>query len=495
MNPILLIHGYSGESRRSNAKAVTQIYGALPAALRDRYGKRRVRELNVSRYVTLEDGLGLDDLARAMDQALRNDAADLLDGRFDVIIHSTGALVVRNWLRLFSSRPSPVERLIYLAGAHFGSGWAHVGRGQLAKWGRLVFQGGTERGVQVLDAVELGASETIDLHRSFLAPEHNLYRRYRVREFAVIGSQGLDSWLPVPVRYAREDGSDGVVRVAAGNPNWNYVELAPTARARQLDWDEIAASCKLVGKDPGARRAKPDQHYRVAAQELAEDAELPVPLAIPYQCAHAGKDRGVMAGKGVRNEIMALLDTALNVSTAAQYRRAAREFHARTETTLARVVEKLKPRIVRGLANDPRAQYDAHAQLVFRLRDQYGKPVKHFDIFFHSLPGCALCINELFEHTHKNRRTDGNIVFYLRTSRFSEKAQSWVDRLADIDTVQLEIAPVEPRTGDIRYLPLCLTLSGKRLRRFVQPHRTTVVDVTLMRLPAPGVFRVMPAAV
>lgn len=494
MNPILLIHGYSGESRRTNAKAVTQIYGALPAALRERYGKRRVRELNVSRYVTLEDGLNLDDLARAMDQALRNDTADLLDGRFDVIIHSTGALVVRNWLRLFSARPSPIERLIYLAGAHFGSGWGHVGRGQLAKWGRLVFQGGTERGVQVLDALELGASETIDLHRSFLAPERNLYRRYRVREFAVIGSQVLTSWLPVPVRYAHEDGSDGVVRVAAGNPNWNYVALAPTARASSLAWDEIAASCKLVGKDPGARRAEPDQYYRVTAQQLADNAEFPVPMAIPYQCAHTGKDQGVMAGKGVRDEIMALLDSALNVRTAAQYRRAAGEFQSRTKTSYAQVAEELKPRVLRGLANDPRAQYDAHAQLVFRLRDQYSKPVKHFDIFFHSPPGCALCINELFEHTHKNRRTDGSIVFYLRTARFSDEEKGWVDQLAGIDTVQLEIAPVEPRTGDIRYLPLCLTLSGKRLRRFVQPHRTTVVDVTLMRLPAPGVFRVMPAA-
>ncbi|UCG71406.1 MAG: hypothetical protein JSV45_09015 [Chromatiales bacterium] len=495
MNPILLIHGYSAESRRTSAKAITRIYGALPDALRARYGKRRVRELNVSRYVTLEDGLSLDDLARAMDQALRNDAADLLDGRFDVIIHSTGALVVRNWLRRFSSRPSPLDRLIYLAGAHFGSGWAHVGRGQLAKWGRLVFQGGTERGIQVLDALELGASETIDLHHSFLAPERDLYRRYRVREFAVIGSQVLNTWLPVPVRYAHEDGSDGVVRVAAGNPNWNYVALAPTARANRLAWDEITASCKLLGGDPGARRAEPDEYYRVTAQVLADDAEFPVPLAIPYQCAHSGKDHGVMAGKGVRNEVMALIDTALNVGTAAQYRRAAVEFAARREATRARVAEKLKPRVVRGLANDPRAQYDAHAQLVFRLRDQYGKPVKHFDIFFHSPPGCTLCINELFEHTHKNRRTDGSIVFYLRTTRFTDDEQDWVDQLARLDTVQLEIAPVEPRTGDIRYLPVCLTLSGNRLRRFVQSHRTTVIDVTLMRLPAPGVFRVMPAAI
>lgn len=494
MNPILLIHGYSAESRGSGATAITRIYGALPARLRARYGAGRILELNVSRYITLEDGLTLNDLSRALDRALRETMPALLESRFDVIIHSTGALVVRNWLRRFSPRPSPIDRLIYLAGAHFGSGWAHVGRGQLAKWGRQVFQGGAERGIQVLDALELGAGETIDLHRAFLPPENSLYRRYRVREFAVIGSQVLNAWLPVPVRYAHEDGSDGVVRVAAGNPNWNYVALTPTARAKRLAWDEVAASCAVLVRDPDARGETPDQHYRVSTQQLADDAEFPVPLAIPYQCAHTGKDRGVMAGKSVRNEVMPLIETALSVNTASRYRRAAREFQARTDATYARVANKLRAGVVRGLRNDPRAQYDAHAQLVFRLRDQYGKPVEHFDIFFHSPPGCSLCINELFEHAHKNRRSDGIVVFYLRLTRFDDATDGWVNSLADIDTVQLEIASVEPRTADIRYLPLCLTLSGRRLRRFVQPHRTTVVDVTLLRLPAPVVFRLAPAA-
>ena len=49
--------------------------------------------------------------------------------------NSTGALVVRNWLRRHSPRPSPIERLIYLAGANFGSGWAHVGRSPVGQVG------------------------------------------------------------------------------------------------------------------------------------------------------------------------------------------------------------------------------------------------------------------------------------------------------------------------------------------------------------------------
>ena len=68
--------------------------------------------------------------------------------------------------------------------------------------------------MQILDALELGASATIDLHRYFQVPERSLYRRYRVREFCVIGSQVRDSWLPGagtlrPRRWIRRRGARG----------------------------------------------------------------------------------------------------------------------------------------------------------------------------------------------------------------------------------------------------------------------------------------------
>ena len=164
--------------------------------------------------------------------------------------------------------------------------------------------------------------------------------------------------------------------------------------------------------------------------------------------------------------MIALLDSALKVRTLPQYRQAARVFQAHSDASYARVLDKLKWRRVRGLFNEPRAQYDPHAQLIFRLRDQNGAPVSNFDIYFHSLANCRVCVSELFEHTHKNRHSDGVITFYLRTAKFDASSNAWVDRLATLDRVQLEISPTEPRTDDIRYLPVCLTLSGDRLRRF-----------------------------
>jgi len=495
MNPLVLIHGYSAEHGASaDSRAdITRIYGSLPAALRRRYGAARILDLNVARYLSLDDGINLDDLAQAMDAAL----AASLPGktRFDALVHSTGALVARNWLRRHSSRPSRLERLVYLAGATFGSGWAHIGRGQLAKWGRAVFQG-AETGVQLLDALELGADETLELHRYFLDAGNSLWTRYRVREFSICGSQASADWLPIPVRYAREDGADGVVRVASGNAGWNYVAIAPKRRALELPWDEVRESCALLGSAPGDREDEdnPGEFYRVSQQRLADEQDRPpVPLAIPYQCAHSGSERGIVTGRGVRRELLELLDLALASSSEAQYRQVGEDYVTRNRANLDRAARELEPGPVAGIFNEPRAQYDAHAQLIFRLRDQHGRPVTDADVLLNSPPDARLAANELFEHVHRNRRSPHILCFYLRTASFDARAGDWVDRVARVGGLHLEIAPTEAGTDDVRYLPVCLILSGNRLRRFIQHHRTTMIDVTLLRLPSPKVFRLVSA--
>ncbi|MGV8364783.1 alpha/beta hydrolase, partial [Pseudomonas aeruginosa] len=76
----------------------------------------------------------------------------------DVVVHSTGALVLRDWLtRHFDPASAPVKRFLMLAPANFGSPLAHKGRsfiGRVLKgWNRFVGQTGT----QVLKGLELGS--------------------------------------------------------------------------------------------------------------------------------------------------------------------------------------------------------------------------------------------------------------------------------------------------------------------------------------------------
>lgn len=498
IDPILLIHGYSSESKtspRSMDAAVKRIYGSLPDDLRALHGQDAVVELNLSRYISLDDGVSIDDISRALDYALREERPDLLDGRFNVMIHSTGALVIRNWIRRFSKKPSPIRNLIHLAGANFGSGWAHIGQGQLAKWGRAIFEG-AERGTLVLNALELGSSWTLDLHRYFLQPGAEMQSDYKVFEYAIIGSQADASWFMFPIRYAKEDGSDGVVRVSSGNLNFHYVRFGPTqaalSLARQALKKEHAKQRKLF-------QAGGKEFYEIKEYSLPGENGRPiVPLAIPLECAHSGNKLGIVSGTDTRVELMPLIQRALQVKSVTQWRQCVKAFQEHTDKTYKTVFEEMNPgsprrnltgpRRFHGLIADRRKQYDPHAQIVFRLIDQDRRPVEHFDIYFEGV-GDRSRIGDLFEDKHKNRESKNIISFYLRSATVGDSG--WRSRIEPYDGCDVHIWGEEPDSPEnILYAPFQYRLDKNQLAAWVCDHRTTVVDVELLRIPMEDVFRV-----
>src|ERR1043165_6675835 len=111
MKPVVLIHGYSAESPSADPTSITNIYGTLPQRLRASYD---VIEVDLSRYVSLNDSVSVADIARGLNRALLEQYQRLLESGFHVIIHSTGALVIRAWIRLFSAKPAPLRNLVYL---------------------------------------------------------------------------------------------------------------------------------------------------------------------------------------------------------------------------------------------------------------------------------------------------------------------------------------------------------------------------------------------
>ena len=456
MEPIVLIHGYSAESRKTDAKSIAAIYGHLPEKLRDAYGGAAVTEIDLSRYISLEDGVTLDDVSRALDRALRStEYRALLVSGFHVIVHSTGALVIRNWVRKFSAKPSPVKNLVYLAGANFGSGWGHIGKGQLAKGARKVFQEGAEPGRQVLDALELGSSWTLDLHAHFLRAGARMLDDYEIREHVVIGTQADPDWFSMPVRYGHEDGSDGVVRVAGSDLNFQYIRLAPTPEAREISWRQAR-----VQRDLNLTRESDEKRlawYRIEERSLpGEDGRALVPLGIPYECAHSGEGMGIVVGKKPVAQVMRLVRLALE-STAQTYPQRVAEFQSETDRSYARAKVAQAPAWWKQWISEPRRQYDEHAQVIFRLRDQDGRPVEHFDIFFDSVwsrRDKSLAIGKLFQDKHKNDVTPNVIAFYLRTKSWDDDAEDWVDCVPKVNGCYLEITAVEPETGEILYLPL-----------------------------------------
>ncbi len=512
MEPILFIHGYSAESEKSDLPAVKSIYGKqnatpnlnLPDALRAALGAGApdVFEIDLSRYVSLDDGVNLDDIARALQLTLEADFPHLLAPitGFNAIVHSTGALVVRNWIRLFSPKPSPLRRLIYLAGANFGSGWAHIGKGQLAQWARYVFQHGAEAGIKVLDALELGSEETLDLHHSFLMEGSTMARSYEVREAVVIGSQPHVSWFEVPIRYAKEDGSDGVVRVSASNVNFHYLRLAAQQGAHEL------GPGKIDDYLADFRNRTPDlrSYYEIVETSRPGDANRPeIPLAIPFQASHSGDETGIVGGAAPRAQVLRLLKAALTTAPA-DWQTLVESFTDETRDTLKRVVNFNAPKWWQKWIFNTCKQYDGHSQVIFRLRDQDGRPVEHFDIFFNSVSGKrdqSLPFNNLIEDKHLNTRNGNTFVLYLRTSTYQGKLSDtdvpdplnnqWVLRVPQVNGCSLEISALEPDTNRVRYLPMRFDFTAEELTSWLVPHRTTVIDVELLRLPQREVYLIL----
>jgi len=208
MRPLIIIHGWSDEG---------ESFLPLARALEQRTG-RPVESLWLGHYVSLDDDIRMSDVVHGLTRAWR--AAKLPDtaGATDVIVHSTGGLVIRDWIATRYTgrkRKPPVRNLVMLAPANTGSPLAHKGR---AFYGR-VMKGFTSRkrfqtGTQILKALEMASPYTTELaaRDRFAA---NPYRPGAVRATTIVGNTGYGGISSL----ANEDGSDGTVYVATANPD------------------------------------------------------------------------------------------------------------------------------------------------------------------------------------------------------------------------------------------------------------------------------------
>jgi Palmitoyl protein thioesterase len=492
MKSVVLIHGYSAESPTSDHRSIVDIYGNLPQDLHDRF---QIVEIDLSRYISLNDSVTIQDIALALDRVLNQQHPDLLKAGFHVIIHSTGALVIRTWIELFSPKPSPVNNLIYLAGANFGSGWASIGQGQIARWGRFVFERGAQRGVKVLQALELGSSPTLDTHLYFTGSGNRMFENYKVQEFVIIGTQADPAWFTFPVRYSHEDGSDGTVRVSGSNLNFNYITIGPKKDVAALPWSEVQTAITAANH----RRDFPE-YYELKDCSYAGKDRLPIPFAIAYQCAHTGDKMGIVSGELPKEQVQRLLKVALETPERSQrdWSNAVDTFDKETTATYDTARTMQKPGLFTFL-QDPRNQYDPHSQVIVRLRDQndFPIPIANSDIHFDSnqQDPKTIPMQKLVEDTSVSGISPNSILFYLRVNRFDGKSKQWVDQLALLDDFALEITAIEPATPAqaplVSYLPLRIPLKKTQVAKFIQPHRTTIIDVQLVRVPAPDVYQLM----
>lgn len=206
--PIVLVHGYSDKGASfAQWRAVLEANGYSPTTI------------HLANYVSLSNEITIKDIAEGFDRALRERAGLSAQEPFDAIVHSTGMLVVREWLTTYAGRSERLKHLIGLAPATFGSPMAHKGR----SWLGAIFKGGREPGPDfmeagdlVLQGLELGSRYTWDLAHRDLVDQVSYGPTSRTPyPFIFIGTKDY-GWLR---RVVTEPGTDGTVRWAGAGFN------------------------------------------------------------------------------------------------------------------------------------------------------------------------------------------------------------------------------------------------------------------------------------
>ncbi len=221
-NKILIVHGWSDTYKSFETLKqwlVTQ--------------GRESADIFLGNYQSMQDDVTFDDLAAGMQARLEalvtQNKISLAPFSLDVIVHSTGGPVVRHWLHYYltqivtAQEPEklcPIQRLIMLAPANFGSRLAAQGKTPLAKLFKGGVSNGFETGKQILNGLELGSPALWKMAKDDLFAARAIYPCVPDRGPFVIILSGTETYGELKgfvANGANEDGSDGTVRASSAS--------------------------------------------------------------------------------------------------------------------------------------------------------------------------------------------------------------------------------------------------------------------------------------
>lgn len=213
---LVVIHGWSSDAEKmiDLADAVEKILEEKPVSI------------YLGDYVSLDDDVTFNDLTEALDRAWTREGISREPRSVDVIIHSTGGLVIRDWLaRYYGDSPdaAPIKHLLMLAPANFGSPIARMGQSGI---GRIFAGWGSEKGFEsgklLLKGLELASPYSWKLaERDLFSGKPLLYGTGRILCTVLIGCEGYSGIQAM----ANRPGSDGVVMWATANLNASRITM------------------------------------------------------------------------------------------------------------------------------------------------------------------------------------------------------------------------------------------------------------------------------
>ena len=441
---LVFVHGYSVTH--------TETYGQLPEVLEKEAPSDlnlTIQHIYLSRYISFHDEVTIDDIARALENARKEILGEAT--KFSCITHSTGAPVIRTWVDKYYGVDNipdiPLMHLIMLAPANHGSALAQLGKariGRIKSWFQDV-----EPGQGVLNWLELGSQEQRLLNLVWLkyATASNGFFPF------VITGESIDKKLYDYINsYTAEKGSDGVVRVAAANMNYQHILLKQNTSAEKFSVDYHGDLLDVYPLEQDGRINSPAQPY---AFEVLPNT------------SHSGKLKGILRSVTKRNSskklvVKSIIDCLL-VGSEPEYFGLLTNMAARTEKV---------------------QRYNKYIMVVVRVSDDQGNEISDYDLFI--LAGNEYLPGKLpkgfFVDRQKNRVNSCHLTYYLNYSKLSNVLDGKIG-------VRVIARPTE---GFVYYSPAEFRSNDIMVSDLFKPNETLYLDIELKRHVDVNTFRLDP---
>lgn len=212
---ILIIHGWNDSSKSfENLKE-----GLIQSNYLD------IEEVFFVDYNSKEDSLTLPMLADGLNDRLKEKTLIKENGTSEkdmyVIVHSTGALVIRQWLVNYykeNFEQCPIKKIVMLAPANFGSPWAHKGKSILGR----IFKGQNDEdnygevGKLILDGLELASPYQWKLSHQDLLSSQTMFTADKIQTTILVGLEdNIDGFFnKIANKLTLKEGTDNTVVIA-----------------------------------------------------------------------------------------------------------------------------------------------------------------------------------------------------------------------------------------------------------------------------------------
>jgi pimeloyl-ACP methyl ester carboxylesterase len=434
-NPVVILHGWSDNSAS---------FKPLAAWLRGQ--GFQVTPIFLGDYLSMNDEVTLKDLGYAFIRALRDKQVPQTPHAFDVIVHSTGGLVIREYLRQAcegTPEMTPVQNLLMFSPANFGSPLAALGKTVLGRlingwnWDHL-----GQTGQAILNGLELASPYSWDLAMSDLLNPMNVVYDPKNTLVTVIGGTAAYAGFRSALH---ENGSDGTVRVSTATLN--------------------TALLRLDCQGPGP-----------IISQLVDKVTPVVALAVLDRDHSAVHDP---ADPRQTDQWAQLVINALTMDPT-KYADHVAQCDQVTQQTFAN-----------GIANSPNPErYSQFQTLVVRVHDQFGDPVPDYMLEFYQEAGDDA--DNVFSAIH------GDILEKVTTNSVDPSYRSF---LFNITSLRAYLA--QNPNAAIEMSVSAASVSERIMYRnpaggvpmftgaaqdLIRPNTPLLVDIVLYRDSAPGVF-------